>query len=544
MATGRRQAGRVVVVGSGASGVHFALSLLHKGYQVLMLDVGHRPEPTVHHPGAGFERLKAELDDPVQHFLGREFEGLVRPGLDSEYYGLPPGKGYVLREPRGVTARAEGFAPLFSFARGGLAEAWTAGVYPFNDAELRDFPFGYAELAPHYAEVARRIGVSGEADDLARFYPVHDHLMKPLRLDRHSRRLLDDYGERRDGLNGTLRTYMGRSRIATLTAPRGDRRGCSYCGRCLWGCPARAIYTPAITLEECRTFSGFQYVPDVLVTHFAFDGRRRVTAVVAEDVSTGAAREFPVDALALAAGTLSTSAIFLESVYRGTGEMLTLGGLMDNRQILIPFVNLGMLGSPYEPESYQYHQVALGLEGDDPRDYVHAQITTLKTAQVHPIVQSLPFDLRTATGVFRALRSALGIVNVNLRDTRRPENVVTLEQRPGSSLRTLRIAYVESANEKTLRRRAVGRVRGALRRLGCVVPPGMTHVRPMGASVHYAGTIPMATSGAPCTATAECRSADFHNLFFVDGTTFPFLPAKNITFTLMANAARVAAEAF
>jgi hypothetical protein len=29
----------------------------------------------------------------------------------------------------------------------------------------------------------------------------------------------------------------------------------------------------------------------------------------------------------------------------------------------------------------------------------------------------------------------------------------------------------------------------------------------------------------------------------VDGATFPFLPAKNITFTLMANAVRVA-EAF
>jgi hypothetical protein len=33
-------------------------------------------------------------------------------------------------------------------------------------------------------------------------------------------------------------------------------------------------------------------------------------------------------------------------------------------------------------------------------------------------------------------------------------------------------------------------------------------------------------------------------LYFVDGTTFPALPAKNITFTLMANATRIAEEAF
>jgi choline dehydrogenase-like flavoprotein len=36
------------------------------------------------------------------------------------------------------------------------------------------------------------------------------------------------------------------------------------------------------------------------------------------------------------------------------------------------------------------------------------------------------------------------------------------------------------------------------------------------------------------------RSRDFPNLCIADGAGFPFLPAKNLTFTLMANAARIA----
>jgi choline dehydrogenase-like flavoprotein len=68
----------------------------------------------------------------------------------------------------------------------------------------------------------------------------------------------------------------------------------------------------------------------------------------------------------------------------------------------------------------------------------------------------------------------------------------------------------------------------------------MTHVRPMGASVHYAGTLPMTRESAPCTTTTAGESRDVPRLFVVDGATFPFLPAKNITFTLMANAARIA----
>ena len=90
---------------------------------------------------------------------------------------------------------------------------------------------------------------------------------------------------------------------------------------------------------------------------------------------------------------------------------------------------------------------------------------------------------------------------------------------------------------------ALGRVRKALRLLGCIVPPGMQHTRPMGASVHYAGMIPMAAEGQ-FTTDARCRTRAWDNVWIADGATFPFLPSKNITFTLMANAARIAATAF
>jgi choline dehydrogenase-like flavoprotein len=66
----------------------------------------------------------------------------------------------------------------------------------------------------------------------------------------------------------------------------------------------------------------------------------------------------------------------------------------------------------------------------------------------------------------------------------------------------------------------------------------------MGASVHYSGTLPMSVEPRAHTLTPDCRSHDFENLYFVDGTSFPSLPAKNLTMTLMANAARVADRLF
>ena len=123
---------KVVVVGSGASGVHFALSVLRKGYEVLMLDVGYE-RPEVVEPDYGFDEMKSKLSDPAGYFLGEKFEGVVYPDFQAEYYGFPPSKSYVFSGVDGMKVRAQGFAPLSSFAKGGLAEAWTGGVYPLND---------------------------------------------------------------------------------------------------------------------------------------------------------------------------------------------------------------------------------------------------------------------------------------------------------------------------------------------------------------------------------------------------------------------------
>jgi len=235
---------RIVIVGSGASGVHFAWTALQKGRRVLMIDVGRRRSSELVRPGDDFQALKRNLEDPVKHFLGENHEALILPGHDGEYYGFPPEKSYVFELVAPFRFQSQGFSPLFSFAAGGLAEAWTGGCYPFNDAELAEFPFGYKRLAPYYAEVARRIGISGEADDLARFYPVHDHLQEALTLDEHSTRLLETYRRHRGTLNHSFGCYVGRSRVATLSRDLDERKACSYTGRCLWGCPGLSLYTP------------------------------------------------------------------------------------------------------------------------------------------------------------------------------------------------------------------------------------------------------------------------------------------------------------
>jgi choline dehydrogenase-like flavoprotein len=203
-----------------------------------------------------------------------------------------------------------------------------------------------------------------------------------------------------------------------------------------------------------------------------------------------------------------------------------------------------MIGKPYLSKNYQYHQLVIGMKSDREKEFVHGLITTLKTALIHPLIQNIPFDLQTSAFMFRNLRSGLGLVNVNFHDTRREENFLSLEINDMNSNSILKVKYSPPKNEKRRIAKSLKRLRKALWKLGCVAPTFMQETRPMGASVHYAGTLPMSKKKVSLTTSKYCQSNDFPNLYFVDGTTFPYLPAKNITLTLMANAIRIAHAVF
>lgn len=529
---------RAHVVGSGPSGVHFAWTLLERGWDVTLLDVGRSAEEPVR-PDAHLLRLKDELDDPVAYFLGRDASGVVFPSADAEVYGFPPGRQFIFDAPPDATFEAEGFAPLLGWAQGGLAEAWTAGCYPFNAAEVADFPVDPESLFDAYGVVAQRIGVTGDpSDDLGRFYPEHEGLMPPLPTDGHSTQLEARYRAVRHRLN-RRGVFLGRTRVATLSRDHDGRPSCSFCGRCLWGCPTGSLYTPSITLARCQESERFTYKDGLRVLRFeAQDGN--VEAVIAQDLRSGGTIREPVDRLALAAGALGTTEIVLRS-QQGTGrEGVRLGGLMDNRQILMPFLNLRRVGRAYEPQSYQYHLLGMGLAADDPRHYVHCQLTTLGTAMMHPVVQKLPFGMKVGGRVAALMHGALGLVNINFHDTRRDGNRVWVEGEAPQA--PLKIEYAAPDDEPARTGAAVAALKKALRTLGCIVPPGMLHTRPMGASVHYAGTLPMGREDRAFTTHPDGRLRPYNNLWIADGASFPFLPAKNLTFTLMANATRIAAS--
>jgi len=522
----------VVIVGSGPGGVNAAAPLVAAGRRVVLLDYGNEDR---HYTGLIPRKPFSEIrrTDPEQHryFLGERFEGIpfgaVRVGAQ-----LTPPRGHVLAEAADrIPVHAENFAVSMSLARGGLGAAWSAGVFPFSDDELRAMSLGLDDLRPHYDAVAERIGVAGERDDLDPFFPSSPSMMPALDIDTNAEVVLARYLRRRDELN-TAGFFLGRPRVAACTRRHRGRGPHAYLDLCFWADMDRSVYRPQWTLEELQAAPNFTYVGRRFVHAFEEDGERVRVRATRIDVGTEECHEGR--ALVVAAGTLGTAWLVLRSLARYDTPV----PILCNPYAYVPTLNLGMLRRTPCDRRYSLGQLTAIVRV--PGRIIQAQLFSYRSLLTFKLMKELPLAYRESLRLLRLLVPNFAILGIHHEDRPSQGKVCVLRRGERGAPDRLEIQYRPSEEEARMHVADEGVMLRFFRRLGCVP---LRTIRPgHGASLHYAGTFPITASERELTCDRDSRLRGTRAIYLADGSIFPWIPPKGLTFNLMANADRVGAR--
>jgi cholesterol oxidase len=219
-----------IVVGSGFGGSVSALRLAEKGYKVAVLECGKR---------------FTDKDFPKSTWDIRRYFWAPRLGLRG-IFRLSTFKDVSVVSGCGVGG-------------GSLGYANTLYVPPskfFKDPQWGDLADWESELAPHYAEAQRMLGVvnvetDDASDDLLREYGEHIGVG-------------DSYQKTPVGI------YFGEAG-KTVSDPFFDgegphRTGCTLCARCMVGCPVGAKNTLVKNYLYLAEQRGVEVIPDRTVT--------------------------------------------------------------------------------------------------------------------------------------------------------------------------------------------------------------------------------------------------------------------------------------
>ncbi len=521
----------VVIVGSGPGGVNAAAPLVAAGRQVLLLDYGNEDRRYAalipHRP---FSELRRTDGEQHRYFLGDRFEGIplgpVRVGAQ-----LTPPRMHILADAaERMPVRADGFAASMSLARGGLGAGWSAGVFPFAGDELRAMGLGLGDLRPHYDAVAERIGVCGAGDDLEPFLPPSPSMLPPLELDSSAEVVLARYQRRRAALNAAG-FFLGRTRLAVCTERHRERGPYAYLDLDYWADMDRSVYRPQWTLEELLRAPNFTYLNRRFVRTFRED--ERGVRVHATRADTGEEESHDAAALVLAGGTLGTVRIVLASL----GAYDRPVPVLCNAYTYVPTLNLGMLGRPARDRRSSLAQLTalLRIPGD-PGRIVQAQLFSYRSLLTFKLMKESPLAYREGLRLLRLLIPKFAILGIHHEDRPTAGKCCTL-RRASAGPDLLEITYHPSDAETKLQQADERTLLRCFRRLGCLP---LRSMRPgHGSSLHYAGTFPIAPEGGPFTCDRDSRLRATRAVYLADGSVFPWIPPKGLTFNLMANADRV-----
>lgn len=517
----------IIIVGSGAAGAAAALALADLGLRPQLLDVGHTDA------GAG-PRVEGNLydyrrrHDTFNLYIGEDLQGLadVLTGETGIAKLNAPNAAFVVRDAARLSpVEARGFDPIQSFAFGGLGNAWGAGLYRFVDDDLAGFPLRAAALAPYFDRLTAEVGISGAGDDLAPFFGETTGLQPPLQLSYNANRFYHNYAHRRGAFHARG-VRIGRPRLGVLSQPKDGRPACDYSNTEFWQ-DAPYLYTPAVTLRKLIAAGQIDYRPGVLVRSWAETAAG--VAVDATDVATGAGLRFEGRTLLLAAGAIGTSKIVLRS-FRDHDTAL---GLLENPAVQIPFVLPASIGRRLDAQAFGLTQLNLVWESPE-HGRLQGSLLELTSPMRAEFFMRFPLAARANLALVRSMLPAMLLMQLFYPGAAQPPAQLSLREDGALRIR---------GHENAIRIGELAPLLRLMRSAGLWTAPLLIFKPATGHAIHYAGTLPMAESPARYQCDPSGKLAGTAHVYIADSTSFSSLPAKNMSFGMMANAMRIAEAA-
>lgn len=293
----------VVVVGSGAGGGPVALTLALAGRSVVVLEKGpwlkerdFDKDEIANCRRNAFTPRKRDEPHVVEVRKGPGWTSFPTGGTSFEFWnGSMVGGATNLMSGFFLRMKPDDFRPLSAYG-------------PVPGADVVDWPISYADLEPWSAKVEQEVGVSGSVTKHAFAEPRSTPDFPHPPTDEHPfAAWIDETG-----------AAMGLSPIrlprAILSRPSGARQTCSYSGYCgSYGCPTGAKGSSRVALLDRAVATGRCDIrPGSQAIRVVTDDKGKATGVDYVD-ATGATRHVSARVVVVACQAIESSRLLLAS---------------------------------------------------------------------------------------------------------------------------------------------------------------------------------------------------------------------------------------
>lgn len=536
----------VLIVGTGASGGMAAKVLTEHGLEVLLLESG---------PAVNPSQFKTHALPHHFAFRGVGSPSRIRvdgPRAASEYTPFPGYYAEFSQHPYTTPKGQPWDWSLRSRILGGRTLHWGRQSFRLAEYDFKaasrdgygaDWPFGYQQLAPYYEKVESYIGVQGRREGLDQipdgvFQPAfefncYEHLMRKAARAKGWR--------------------MTSLRVAQLSRPHRNRPACHCCGACGNGCHVNAFFsTVAVTLPDALATGKLTLRTDAVVRHVVTDGEGRAKGVGFFDRQTKKYEEVFAKVVLLAASTLESTRIMLNSASRihpnGLGNSSgVLGHYLTDHFTAGSVIGLlpELVGSKIRNEdgtaNASYIPRFRNLTGQS-KDFLRGYAIMVRGgSQLFPAHANLiPGFGAEYKKQIKKNHPAWVMVYARGEPLQSKESRVEIDSKivDAWGIPALHIRYHRTENDRNMLRDSFQNLRELMAAAGATVLSADESLSTPGAISHEMGTCRMGNDPKASVLNAFNQSHDVKNLFVMDGGCWPSSTCQNPTETMLALAWR------
>lgn len=207
---------KIAIIGTGPSAFAASKALENKGLSFQVFDAG----------------LK-EHDLHRAEYAQNQFTRVTRKlffGSDLPYRNVSAG-------PELTVASHKDIGVTRSFTRGGLSNVWGATLLPLHPEELKDFP---ATIDSYYSFLSKYMPISANRDEITSAYKLDYANKNPLVPTPRYLEIINLKGRSDDA---KLISIAGAPALAVGKDGSDSLNHCAYCAKCIEGCPLGVIWS-------------------------------------------------------------------------------------------------------------------------------------------------------------------------------------------------------------------------------------------------------------------------------------------------------------
>jgi choline dehydrogenase-like flavoprotein len=507
----------IYIIGSGLSAAAAAAALVRRGCRPTILDSGITPEPAI-------LDLKKRLAAVEPENWRHEDLSLLKNTGPVAINGIPRklylGSDFAFSEIGPAPAMDALRASMHrSFALGGFSNIWGAVIRDLPQRELQDWPVTHEELAPHYSAIRELMN--------------HHERMPHLRSSSQADALYSDCCTHQRELEHAGVRFE-RAHLAVLQEDQDERRGCRYCGLCLYGCPYDSRYESSATIQRFIRQGKVNYIPGVFVDKVVPEnGRVRIETRSVADGTSGC---FQGRRVLIAAGLPESSRIILASLHLydipftiRNSDIFTLplmryrasAGIANER-----LHTLCQLTARIEDEAICAHPIHLQLYGYN--DLYHRLMAQKLGCIARPFARALQAAASRLFVIFGYLHSNVSAsITITLKSNGSPKLYIAGQ----INRQAMRVSHAVA--QKLFQKRKC---------FQAIPLPFQLRLDLPGGGYHCGGIFPMRRKPGERETDRMGSLSSLPGVHIADASVLTTIPASPLAFTMMANAHRIASE--